>query len=343
VNGARLATLAASLGLCLSAGFPVSAVAAGARPDSSIAADAPARRDSAAADSLPLVLRLTATIAPAQDAPGRLARPAGVALDAFGRLYVTDGALHRLQRYEADGRWIGQSGALGSGAGDLRHPGSVVPAGALLMAVLDVENRRIVTYDLFGRLQGVPVDLTAQALSDVEGRIDPVALASDRGGSLYVADADGERLLVFDASGRLVRSIGRLGSGPGAFRGLWGVAVSRTAEIFTTERVNARVQRLDAIGRARGAWPLPVRGARAALPVAVDDSLHVAVADEGSGRVWVYDRDGRLLAARAGLSGPQALAFAPAGVLWVAEAGGGRIARFDLTARDPDEPVPEGK
>ena len=219
----------------------------------------------------------------------------------------------------------------------------MVTAGALLVAVLDVENRRVVTYDLFGRLQGIVVDLAAAALEDVVGRVDPVALASDRGGSLYVADADQDRLLVFDTSGRLIRTLGAIGSGPGSFRGLSGVAVGRTAEIFTAERVNARVQRLDPSGRSRAAWPLPVRGARAALPVAVDDSLRVAVADEASGRLWVFDGAGRLLATLAGLQGPEALAFGPAGTLWVAEAGGGRVVCFALTPRISDEPVPEGK
>jgi sugar lactone lactonase YvrE len=267
--------------------------------------------------------------------------PAGVAVDAFGRLHVADGALHRLLRFDSNGDWLGESGALGSGAGQFRRPGSVVAAGALLIAVLDIENRRIASYDLFGRLQGIAVDLGGDAVSAAAGRVDPVALAADRGGALYVADANQDRILVFDPAGRLSRTVGRFGDGAGAFRGLAGLAVTRAGEIVATEREGARVQRLDPSGRPLAAWPLAVRAAGASLPVAVDDSLRVAVADGASGRLWLFDRHGRVLAARDGLAAPGALAFAADGALWVAEAGAGRVTRW-LPEPRGEEPLEPG-
>jgi hypothetical protein len=282
----------------------------------------------AAADTLELRLRSTQTFGEAAGEHGALAEPSGVASDAFGRVYVTDAVQHRLVRFDGRGTWLGEAGALGSGPGDLRRPWGVTPVGSLGIAVLDRENRRIVLYDLFGRLGGVLTDLAA--LEDQLGRVDPVALSADRGGALYVADADRDRVLVLDFSGRYVRTLGGFGTAGGSFRGLAGLGAGPRGELVASERTGARVQRLDAGGNPLAAWPLPAAAGRGALPVAVDDSARVAVADEASGRVWLFGRGGRLIAARSGLAGPRALAFAPDGSLLVAESAAGRVRRFVL-------------
>jgi len=185
-----------------------------------------------------------------------------------------------------------------------------------------------VLYDLFGRLVGVLTDFAA--LEDELGRVDPVALAADRGGALYVADADRDRVLALDFSGRYVRALGGFGVGAGSFRGLAGLATGPGGELVTAERTGARVQRLDAAGSPLTAWPIPVRPGRGRLAVAVDDSTRIAVADEVSGRLWLFDRGGRLLGVRADLASPRAMTFAPDGSLLVTEGTAGRVRRFVL-------------
>jgi hypothetical protein len=103
---------------------------------------------------------------------------------------------------------------------------------------------------------------------------------------------------------------------------------------FVAVRVNARVQRLDAAGRAAGSWSLAVSRQPGMLAVAADDSGRVAVADEPAGRAWVFDRDGRALASLQGLARPRALAFAPDGTLLIAEAAAG-VRRFSLVRAAP--------
>src|SRR5262249_47628053 len=44
---------------------------------------------------------------------GQMVEPAGVAVDAFGTVWVTDAQLHCLERFDRDGRWLGEIGALG--------------------------------------------------------------------------------------------------------------------------------------------------------------------------------------------------------------------------------------
>jgi hypothetical protein len=295
-----------------------------------LAASAPDSSAPAIVDSLPWRLRAVAVVVAQGDGRGQSIEPSGIAVDAFGRLAVSDAALHRLQRFEANGRWLGESGALGSDAGQLRRPGSLAMLGALSVAALDRENRRIEGYDLFGRRLGTLIDLLDPALADRVGRVDPVTLAADRGGALYVADADRDRVLAFDFAGRYLRTLGGFGAKPGSFRGLAGLAADAHGGLVTAERVNARVQRLDAAGRVAASWPLSVARRPGALPVAVDDSGRVAVADEASGRLWLFAGDGRPLAALAGLARPLAVAFAPDGTLLVAEAARGEVRRFAI-------------
>jgi sugar lactone lactonase YvrE len=319
--------------------------AACAPADSARSASSPARADSAArapsipgADSLARAARdtLPGRIVPAAwvldgAARGpRLVEPSGIAIDAFGRFVVSDAAAHRVLRYDKDGAWLGEEGSLGSDPGQLRRPSAVVALGSLGTAVLDRENRRVVSYDLMGRRIGVLVDLNATALTAVTGRIDAITLASDRGGALYVADAARDRILAFDFSGRFLLELGGYGTRSGAFQGLSGLATTPRGEIIACERGGKRVQHLDAGGRVVRSWPLAVAPGRMPLAVAADDSSRVAVADAVSGRLWVFDRAGKLWAARHDLGEPRALAFAPDGTLLVAEGGAGRVRRFTL-------------
>jgi sugar lactone lactonase YvrE len=287
--------------------------------------------DTAAADTLPLRLARTAAVAPGEGVAG-LVEPAGVAVDAFGRIYVTDAGLNRVQRYDAAGVWLGGAGTLGSDPGQLRRPGAVGALGNFGVAVLDRENRRVVSYDLQGRLLGTLIDLGAPPLSDDLGYVDPVALACDRGGAVVIADADRDRLLTFDFSGRYLRAIGGFGGHGASFRSLSGIACGPHGELVTSDRAHRRVQRLDAGGRVLGGWALAAGAGRGALPVAVDDAGRVAVADEITGRLWLFDAGGRLLARAEGCAAPRALAFAPDGTLLVAESRAARVSRWTASA-----------
>lgn len=319
----------------VSASPAVPDTAAPALPETTLTA----RPGPAGADTLALRLQPVQTLGTAGGERTALVEPSGVAADAFGRIYVTDASQHRLVRFDARGTWLGEAGALGSEPGELRRPAGVTALGSLGVAVLDRENRRVVSYDLFGRWVGILADLAA--LEDELGRVDAVALSADRGGALYVADADRDRVLVLDFAGRYVRTLGGFGGGAGSFRGLAGLGAGPRGELVTAERAGARVQRLDASGSPLASWPLPVRPGRGRLAVAVDDSMHIAVADEASGRLWLFDPAGGLLGVLTDLASPRALAFASDGSLLVAEGAAGRVRRFALGPAGT--PAPPGR
>ena len=282
----------------------------------------------------------------AGDTERPLVEPAGVLADAFGRVWASDASLHKLRRWDDHGTPLDETGALGSEPGRFRHPGALVRLGSLGVAVLDVENLRVVTYDHHLRLLGVLVDLASSDLEARAGRVRPVALASDRGGAVYVADADRDRLLVFDFAGEFQRELGGFAARAGGFSGLQGVACGPRGALVTVERPRARGRRAaptdSLIGRSRVQWldsggrvvaarwtPAWSSGSgETFLSVAVDDSSRVAVAAERSGELFLFGADGTLLARLSNLVAPRALAFAPDGSLLVAEAGAGRVRRL---------------
>jgi hypothetical protein len=334
---------AASLGIALGIARGPGVVAAdpGAPDSSRVSAAPPAARDS---------LRLDPQGGYAGDAAHALAEPTGVLCDAFGRVWVSDAVLHKLRRWDAGGQPLDETGTLGSETGQFRHPTALARVGSLGVAVLDVENRRVIAYDHHLRLLGAAVDLATPELEARIGRVDPVSLASDKGGAYYVADADRDRILVFDYAGAFQREIGGYGVRVGGFAGLMGIATGPRGSLVTVERprgtskksksaapdsttARARVQWLDAGGRPlRSAWtPAWAAGAsETAMSLAIDDSGRVVVTGERSGELFVLSPAGVCVGRMHGLASPRGLAFAADGTLLVAEAGAARVSRLIL-------------
>lgn len=270
---------------------------------------------------------------------GAVLDPTGVAVDPFGRIYLTDAALHRMQCFEADGRPVESFGSLGTDPGQLQRPSGVAALGAAGMAVLDRDNRRVQTFDLFGRPLGTLIDLASDDLQRQLGSIDAVAIASDRGGALALLDRDRDRVLMFDFSGQLLRVMDALGAAAGSFRGLRGLAFTPRGELVTAERGNARVQCFDAGGRVARSWPVAVGPGAGALALAADGEGRIALADETGGGLWLWTADGTLLGSWRGLGHPRGLAFSSDGTLIVAESTPPRVRRlaFQGPAAGPKE------
>jgi DNA-binding beta-propeller fold protein YncE len=83
----------------------------------------------------------------------------------------------------------------------------------------------------------------------------PTNLAVAPSGDLYVTDGYGNaRVHQFAADGRLVRSWGRPGGGPGEFRIPHGIAVLPDGRILVADRENDRIQVFDPDGRYLSEW-----------------------------------------------------------------------------------------
>jgi DNA-binding beta-propeller fold protein YncE len=85
--------------------------------------------------------------------------------------------------------------------------------------------------------------------------IGPTACALAPNGNIIVADGhwprpttaqqDGDRLVEITTDGRFVRSVGRMGTGPGEFMGPHALAYDSQGRLFVADRSNNRIQILD--------------------------------------------------------------------------------------------------
>jgi tripartite motif-containing protein 71 len=125
---------------------------------------------------------------------GEFSRPAAVAADAAGTVYVADTGNDRVVELNADGTVLRMWGSRGTGEGRFRGPNGLALDGAGRVYVLDGENNRVQVFDASGRFlerfgnRGVGLGQLSQ----------PAAIAVDCAGAVYVADTNNNRVERFD-------------------------------------------------------------------------------------------------------------------------------------------------
>lgn len=107
----------------------------------------------------------------------------------------------------------------------------------------------------------------------------PFGIATDRGGSVYVADTDNNRVQVFSASGGFQRKWGSTGSGDGQFLSAQDVAVDAQGGVWVADYRNDRVQKF---------------GSGGGFQMSIEVSQPTGVAVDADGNLYVLDLSGRL-------------------------------------------------
>jgi hypothetical protein len=121
---------------------------------------------------------------------GQFNRAEGLCLDGHGRVYVADSCNHRIQVFDADGKFLRAYGRPGSGLGELSYPYDIQVDPAGIQYVCEFGNSRI---QVFG-----PDDSPREIIGGpgaAPGRFaNPWAIALDSKGALYVADSQNHRV-----------------------------------------------------------------------------------------------------------------------------------------------------
>lgn len=297
--------------------------------------------DSAATDSLPPYrLNLVRTVGRYGVGPGELSGPLGVAVDTRGRVLVADAGNHRIARFDSLGVWLGEFGGFGYDDNRFDRPSVVWSGSALAVWVLDQGNARVVKYDLEGRLLGVLVELRSDAVRARLDLVDPQGLAVDKGGQLFVTDASGDRVLLFDPLGAILTPRGGFGSQAGRFDNPSGIAVDERGRLLVAETGNRRVQMTDAFGGGIAQTPLdPGMTGKEGLEVAFGPDGTWALADRATGTISVRDARGLVLArlVNPGKKDPRpgGIAFDARGFLLVTDVRNHRLLWYRLEAPSP--------
>ncbi len=146
----------------------------------------------------------------AGSAEGQFNQIGGIAINAFGNLYVSDSGNNRVEEFNAEGTCIGQFGSFGSGNGQFDYPTGVAIDASGDVWVLDASNYRVQEFSSTGGYlssfgsRGTGIG----ALGWASG------LALSRG-NVYLAESENNRVQEFSSSGAYVRQFDEQGSGEG--------------------------------------------------------------------------------------------------------------------------------
>jgi len=199
--------------------------------------------------------------------PQQFNSPVGIAIDkGRGLLYVADAGNNKIHLFDTEGRLITEWG----GPGKLSNPQGIAVSvsGAIYVAdtgnhrvhryVIDEEQRSGVTYeqifDLKDKVYGIRLDKSWGRFGSREGEvpddkgersaefINPVGIAANDEGDVYVVDSGNSRVQKFTFDGRYVASWGSMGSSDGEFKDPYGIAIDAEGRIYVTDLNNHRVQ-----------------------------------------------------------------------------------------------------
>jgi DNA-binding beta-propeller fold protein YncE len=103
-------------------------------------------------------------------------------------------------------------------------------------------------------MEGNPPDALTQPTSVVMAPNGDVFVSEGHNQNLQAPPETVSRISKFTKDGKFIKSFGKLGSGPGEFRGPHDLAMDAQGRLFVADRGNMRIQILDQDGKYLGEW-----------------------------------------------------------------------------------------
>ncbi len=213
----------------------------------------------------------------------------GLALDDSDRLFVSDSKLKRVLVLDP------QHHVETSITEGLNVPaGLAVDNENRFLYVADTEADQVVVFDAdppFKLLRRIGTGGKDHRLTSPGDFSKPTSVAVDKDGNLYVTDTWNNRVEIFDADGRFIRTFGKVGDGPGYFARPKGIALDGDGHIWVADGMQDRVQVFTPDGRLLiwmgGHGTLPGQFS-ALVGVAIDKNNRVFTSEDYPGRVQMF-------------------------------------------------------
>ena len=119
----------------------------------------------------------------------------------------------------------------------------------------------------------------------------PTNVAVDQDGLVYVTDTWNDRVEIFDADGKFIRTFGKAGDGPGYFARPKGIAVDGDGHVWVADGMQDRVQVFSPEGQlliwmgGHGSYPGQFN---ALAGIAIDKNNRVFTSEQFAGRVQMF-------------------------------------------------------
>ena len=266
--------------------------------------------------------------------PGQLLHPRGISLDPSGFIYIADTGNHRVQKFDPEGRFLGEIGGFGWEPGRFSSPTGLTAREGLNIYVADSQNRRIQQFDRdLNYLASVP-DSEEGGEEELEfGFLWDVEVAST--GELFISDAEKEQIWKLTPFGQLDRAFGGFGAARERLRSPAALVLGSDNRVYVNDPGNDRVVCYDAFGayvRSLGDAHL-----RSPQGVDVDRAGYLYVADTGADRLCVFDPRGELLVSLGGpgegpasMRSPMDVAVSGQDRIYLLDSGNDRVQIFGI-------------
>ena len=218
-------------------------------------------------------------------------RSPALALSPDGSVLEQDSGASLVRRLGPDGSVLRTFGVAGTGPGQFYLPSALAadPAGNILQ--VDQLGRRLQKLTADGSLvwSKGPLDF-----SDPDRLLNANGVAAGPDGTVYVADSNARRVMIYSPSGAVTGSFGKDGTGDGEFRSPRGIVVDG-GSVYVVDGERVDVQRFSATGVFQGRFGAPGGGTGQfvqPIGIAADARGAIYVLDAGASKVQVFGRDG---------------------------------------------------
>lgn len=294
---------------------------------------------------------------------GQFINPEEAISDAEGRVFVVDRSNRRVQVFDGVGQFLASWGGMDErGAAVFAAPNGAALDGEGNIYISDDGSDTVFKFRLLPPLADEAASNPAARESSEEAAgaevvwatsgdpelslFDPVSMAFDPQGNLWVSDGGNSRFQIVSPEGEFLEAWGEEGTAPGYFDfvdpslfggyGAGALTFDGEGNLYVLDSANYRVQKFAPDRAFLTTWGSQGEGDGqflAPTDIAIDGQGRVFVADEGRNDVQVFDSDGRFLSAwsedREGwLPRPSSIVFDNDGNVWITHFTQNRVQKY---------------